>query len=104
STVFHHLPPFPTRRSSDLRLLQLATPKAVPPPELGKRLLDAWLVAVSGTVTWLVAFVVLLVLGAGDVWIYTGLSGVVVGLLGMGLMYWQQSASRRGTRGAQRGL
>src|SRR5699024_11838554 len=83
STVFHHLPPFPTRRSSDLRLLQLATPKAVPPPELGKRLLDAWLVAVSGTVTWLVAFVVLLVLGAGDVWIYTGLSGVVVGLLGM---------------------
>lgn len=86
------------------RIRRLAEPKAVPPPALGKRLLDAWLVAISGTTAWLAAFVVLLIIDVDDLWVYTGLSGVVVGLLGMGLMYWQQSASRRGTRGAQRGL
>lgn len=77
---------------------------AIPPPALGRRLLDAWFVAIIGTVAWFVAFLLLLLLGVGDVWIYTGLAGAVVGLLGMGLMYWQQSASRRGSRSAQRGL
>lgn len=74
------------------------------PPELSKRLLDAWAPAITGTSAWFVAFIVLLIVGVAQVWIYTALAGIVLGLLGMALMYWQRSASRRGRRGAQRGL
>ena len=74
------------------------------PPELSKRLLDAWAPGITGTCAWFVAFVVLLVIGVAPVWIYTAVAGTVLGFLGMALMFWQRSASRRGSRGAQRGL
>lgn len=78
--------------------------QAKEPPELAKHLLDAWIPAISGTCAWFVASVVLLVIGAAPVWIFTALAGTVLGFLGMALMFWQRSASRRGSRGAQRGL
>lgn len=74
------------------------------PPELSKRLVDAWIPAITGTSAWFVAFVVLLVVGVAPVWIFTALAGVLLGFLGIALMFWQRSASRRGVRGAQRGL
>lgn len=78
--------------------------QAKQPPELSERLLDAWAAGITGTSAWFVAFIVLLIVGVAQVWIFTALAGTVLGLLGMALMYWQRSASRRGSRSAQRGL
>jgi hypothetical protein len=74
------------------------------PPELPKPLLDLWPVVVTGTALWFVAFLVLAVIGLTGVWLWTTLSGGVLGLVGLAVMGWQRSAARRGSRGAQRGL
>lgn len=57
-----------------------------------------------GSVAWFVAFLVLLLVGVDMSWVYTALCGAVLGVLGMGIILWQRSASRRGSRSAQRGL
>ena len=59
---------------------------------------------VIGTVVWLVAWVFLLATDADRDWQWIAMAGWVLGLIGMPIMWWQRSASRRGTRGAQRGL
>ncbi|PXY32619.1 hypothetical protein BAY60_00610 [Prauserella muralis] len=69
-----------------------------------KRLAGLWAPVIIGTVLWFVAFVVLLLAGVDGVWRWTTLAGGGLGFVGMGIMAWQRAASRRGTRGAQRGL
>lgn len=75
-----------------------------PTPALPKQLVDAWPPVIIGTVVWSLVFVVLLSVGAGDVWRWTALAGAGLGVIGMGIMWWQRAASRRGKRGAHRGL
>ena len=58
-----------------------------------------------GTAAWLVATVVVLLVG--DRWsaaLPVCNTGIAVGLVGFGLYLVQRTAARRGRRGAQRGL
>jgi hypothetical protein len=79
---------------------------AVPPP-LSTRLTDPNRPVAVGTALWFLAFVALLIahygFGAGSTLVLTTcLSGWVLGLIGLGILYWQRSAARRGSRSAQR--
>jgi hypothetical protein len=63
----------------------------------------------AGTAIWFVAFCVLAVLRYGydvgrPIWLWTALAGTILGSIGMPIMWWQRSASRRGSRSAQRNL
>ncbi|WP_199431336.1 DUF2530 domain-containing protein [Qaidamihabitans albus] len=75
-----------------------------PPPDLPKSLVDLWPVVIVGTSLWFIAFVVLLLAGVDGLWRWTTLGGGGLGFVGMAIMAWQRAASRRGSRGAQRGL
>ena len=80
-----------------------------PPPPLPPRLLALPPLIYAGTAVWFVVFCVLAVFryafDAGPpIWLWTALSGVVLGFIGMFIMWWQRTASRRGARGAQRDL
>lgn len=76
------------------------------PPPLPKARLGVWHIGVPGTLLWLAAFVVLLFfipqLQANDamVWLWTCLSGFVLGLIGLSIYGWQRAAARGGRRGA----
>lgn len=76
------------------------------PPPLPPRWVDLRPVLAVGTALWFVAYCVLLVchyashLSTGS-WLGTCLAGWILGVIGMGVMYWQRAAARRGTRGAQ---
>ncbi len=77
------------------------------PPPLPRRLTDAVPVILVGTVGWLVALVVLGVLaltGArpADVWLWSCVVGVGLGVLGLGILTLQRRALARGSRGAQK--
>ncbi|MDT8911163.1 DUF2530 domain-containing protein [Amycolatopsis sp. PS_44_ISF1] len=72
-----------------------------PTPDLPKRLTDLTPVVVVGTSAWLVALVVLLVVARG-VWVWTALCGIVLGFIGFGIVFWQRAAARRGSKSAQR--
>jgi hypothetical protein len=87
---------------------RIATEKS-PPPPLPPRLLALAPVVYIGTALWLVALVVLVIARYGfdagpPIWMWTALAGFVLSLIGLPIMYWQQRASRRGARGAQRNL
>jgi Protein of unknown function (DUF2530) len=78
-----------------------------PPPALPSRLLALPPIVYVGTGLWFVALVILAVGHyAFDVfppiWMWTALWGFVLGLIGIPIMVWQRSASRRGARGAQK--
>ncbi|MGH3952085.1 MAG: DUF2530 domain-containing protein [Pseudonocardiaceae bacterium] len=78
-------------------------------PELPKSLVDVIPAATVGTVLWLAALAVLLVLQFAldqevGGWMATSLAGVALGLIGLSIAAWQRRASRRGARGAQRNL
>jgi hypothetical protein len=80
-----------------------------PPPPLPERLVALQPLLLVGTVIWFVAFGVLLILRYGyavgpPIWLWTALSGTVLGIIGFLIMWWQRAASRRGSRGAQRDL
>jgi hypothetical protein len=84
-------------------------PPAPPPapPSLPTRWLDMRPLLVIGTVGWFVAWCVLLVARYGyhvatGVWLPTCLAGWLLGIGGLVVTYWQRSAARRGSRGAQR--
>lgn len=83
-----------------------AIPPAGPPPLPPIRGGVAYIV-VPATIAWFVAFVVLLFardfLRAHDamIWLWTCLTGGILGLVGLGIFGWQRSAARRGRRGAQ---
>jgi drug/metabolite transporter (DMT)-like permease len=77
------------------------TPPPLPPVRTG-----LWAIAIPGMAVWLVGFVVLLFflpeLRANDamVWLWTCLSGFVLGIIGLSIYLWQRSAARRGTKTA----
>jgi hypothetical protein len=80
-----------------------------PTPELPKRLTDLTPVVMIGTGVWGVALVVLFVIqlssgGAPTTWLWTCLAGFVLGFMGLAIIAWQRAASRRGAKGAQRGI
>lgn len=86
--------------------MRIETQKS-PPPALPPRLLALAPVVYVATGAWLLAFV-LLALGhyafalVPPIWVWTSLSGFVLGMIGIPVMLWQSSASRRGSRGAQK--
>lgn len=79
------------------------------PPELPKHLVDLAPAVIVGTLVWAVVFGASLLLehlfgrDVGSV-PRTALAGCALGLLGLSIVGWQRRASRRGSRGAQRGL
>ncbi|OZM70562.1 hypothetical protein CFN78_24470 [Amycolatopsis antarctica] len=87
----------------------VATGGLRPTPELTGKLTDLWPIVVAGNVLWFLAFAVLLTVrlvsdARPDVWMWSAAAGFLLGFLGMAIMYWQRSASRRGAKGAQRNL
>lgn len=85
---------------------QTADHVRVPPP-LPPYSASLTRVVVPGTIIWFVGFVVLLFFIVdlrehnAMIWLWTCLTGWVLGLIGLALYRWQQSAARRGSRGAQ---
>ena len=80
-----------------------------PPPPLPARLLALPPLVRAGTAVWFVIFCGLLVMRYGyslwpPIWLWTTLAGTVLGFIGLFIMWWQRTASRRGSRGAQRDL
>jgi hypothetical protein len=76
----------------------------LPPPPLTPGLANLRRPVLIGTALWAIVFVVLLVTGGHRDWQWIALDGWILGIIGMLVMWWQRSASRRGARGAQRGL
>ncbi|GAA1869482.1 hypothetical protein GCM10009836_57570 [Pseudonocardia ailaonensis] len=81
----------------------------VDPPALPRRTSDVTVVVAVGTLVWLVAAAVLLVVSLVggrplDIWFATCVTGAGLGLLGFGVFAWQRAAARRGSRLAQQGL
>ena len=72
------------------------------PPPLPRHLADPRPVVGVGTLGWFTAAVVLLLTGGPPAWIWACLTGGLLGLTGFAMIYWQRSAARRGSRGAQR--
>lgn len=82
-------------------------PRKTPPPPLPPRLLALAPIVYVGTTLWFVASAVLAVGHYGfdvfpPIWLWTGLAGSLLGCIGVPIMLWQRSASRRGARGAQK--
>lgn len=73
-------------------------------PPLPRRLADPRPLIVLSTAVWAIAAVVLALTGAPASWVWTCVAGIGLGVVGYGVMAWQRSAARRGSRGAQRGL
>jgi hypothetical protein len=77
------------------------------PPLLPRPLVDVRPLAAGGTAAWFLAFCGLAVARWGmheppTEWLWVCLSGVVLGLIGLGIATWQRSAATRSSRGAQR--
>lgn len=83
-------------------------PERMAPPDLPKPLADLAPSVIAGTALWAVALIVLIVLSylGNDVgvWLATSVAGIACGGLGLSVVAWQRSASRRGSKGAQRNL
>lgn len=77
-------------------------------PPLPRRLADPTPVVLAGTVLWFVGAALFIVTpwdpGLHDVRLWTCVTGGVLGIIGYGVFRWQRSASRRGSRGAWKGL
>ncbi|EWC58750.1 hypothetical protein UO65_6001 [Actinokineospora spheciospongiae] len=78
-----------------------------PPPPLPRRLLALAPVVYVGTGGWIVVAVALAVARYAfdrtpPIWLWTALSGVALGIVGAGIMLWQQRAAERGSRTAQK--
>jgi Protein of unknown function (DUF2530) len=76
-------------------------------PRLPARLLDPVPVVLAGTAVWLAGFAVALLAGLTAarppaIVPLTCLAGWALGLIGLLIIWWQRSASRRGSRSAQR--
>lgn len=86
-----------------------ATASFRPTPGLPKRLTDLMPVVIVGTGLWAVALVVMFAIylnsdGPPTTWLWTCAAGVALGFVGLGIITWQRTASRRGAKGAQRGI
>lgn len=77
-------------------------------PGLPRRLADPTPVLVIGTLLWLAGVVLFGLQGWGvaqvDSRFWTCVAGAALGIIGFGVFRWQRSASRRGSRGAWKGL
>ncbi|OLT43890.1 hypothetical protein BJF85_20995 [Saccharomonospora sp. CUA-673] len=69
-----------------------------------KSVVGLWAPVAVGTTAWCAALLVLLIVGTDNTWLWTTLAGAGLGGVGFGIIAWQTSASRRGSRGAQRNL
>lgn len=74
------------------------------PPPLPRSLTDPAPVVVVGTLAFLAAFVIMLLVGAPPLWTWSSLAGFGLGFVGYGVFRWQRAAARRGSRTAQEGL
>jgi hypothetical protein len=74
------------------------------PSSLPRRLTDPRPVVGVGTVAWFAAMVAVLLAGGPPAWVWACLTGGLIGLTGLAMIHWQLSATRRGSRGAQRDL
>ncbi|MBV9143410.1 MAG: DUF2530 domain-containing protein [Pseudonocardiales bacterium] len=74
------------------------------PPALPRRLADPRPVIGVGTFLWFAAAGVLLLAGEPPVWVWACLTGGLLGLVGLVMIHWQLSATRRGSRSAPRNL
>lgn len=74
------------------------------PVPLPRNLADPRPPVAIGTLAWLAAMVVLLIIGGPASWIWDCLTGVLLGLIGFAMIHWQLNSSRRGSRGVQRDL
>ncbi len=87
--------------------LKRATSPNDVPPLLPSYQVSLSRVVILGTTLWFVGFVVLLFfipqLQENDamIWLWTCLTGSVLGLVGLAIYRWQRAAARRGSRGAQ---
>lgn len=75
-------------------------------PALPRKLAEPTPVVVVGTVLWLAAVIVFGIVDWGDwgIGFWTSLAGFGLGVVGFGVFQWQRTASRRGSRGAWKGL
>lgn len=77
-------------------------------PALPRKLAEPTPVVLAGTLLWFGGCAALGILGwmsgGVDVRFWTCLVGGLLGVLGYGVFRWQRSASRRGSRGAWKGL
>ncbi|MBQ6640412.1 MAG: DUF2530 domain-containing protein [Saccharopolyspora sp.] len=73
-------------------------------PALPRRLAEPTPVVLAGTLLWLAAAVLFAVVAPQSVQFWTCTAGFVLGVIGYGVFRWQRSASRRGSRGAWKGL
>lgn len=73
-------------------------------PRLPRQLRDLTPVLLVGTGIWVVGLVWFALNGQFGIPFWTCVSGAVLGIAGYGLFRWQRSASRRGVRGAWKGL
>lgn len=76
----------------------------VDPPALPPRFNQVTTLLAVGTALWIVAGVVVAVVGAPGIWLLTCVVGAVLGSVGYSIFAWQRSAARRGSRTAQQGL
>lgn len=81
---------------------EIVTPPS--PPLLPARFYESLPVIGGGMVLWLlVGVVAFVVAGAGELF-WTCVSGLGVGIFGLGVFLAQRAAARRGDRSAQRGI
>jgi cyanate permease len=72
------------------------------PPALPRRLTDPVRPVLVGAVVWLVALVVLLVVGGSTPWVWACVVGVGLGGVGLSVLALQRRANARGSKGAQK--
>ncbi|QGK68581.1 DUF2530 domain-containing protein [Allosaccharopolyspora coralli] len=75
-----------------------------PVPGLPSPLVEPTPVVLAATLVWMAAFVFFALTVGPGIEFWTSLTGVVLGFVGYAVFWWQRSASRRGSRGAWKGL
>ncbi len=77
-------------------------------PSLPRRLAEPTPVVLAGTALWFAGAALLWIApwgtGGPGIGFWTCIAGGVLGTIGYGVFLWQRSASRRGSRGAWKGL
>lgn len=72
------------------------------PPPLPRRLTDPVRPVLVGVAVWVVALVVLLVVGGPSPWLWACVVGVALGGIGLSVLALQRRAVARGSKGAQK--
>ena len=72
------------------------------PPPLPRRLTDPVRPVLVGAALWVVALVVLALVGGPGPWLWASVVGVGLGGIGLSVLWLQRRADARGSRGAQK--